>query len=38
MLEVHDGRIHLPDTPGLGYAIPEEKLQRYFVARQVIEQ
>ncbi len=36
-LEVRDGRIELPSTPGLGYAINEEKLQRYFVARQVIE-
>lgn len=35
-LEVRNGRIELPSTPGLGYAINEEKLQRYFVARQVI--
>ena len=35
-LEVRDGRIELPSAPGLGYKINEEKLQRYFVARQVI--
>lgn len=38
LLEVRDGRIELPTTPGLGYAIEENKLQRYLVARQVIEQ
>ncbi|MBI2690314.1 MAG: o-succinylbenzoate synthase [Acidobacteria bacterium] len=37
-VEVRDGLIRLPNQPGLGYAIPEDKLQRYLVARQVIEQ
>jgi O-succinylbenzoate synthase len=36
-LKVRDGRIELPDTPGLGYKIDEDKLQRYQIARQVIE-
>ncbi len=37
LLEVRDGLLHLPQTPGLGYTIHEEKLERYQVARQVIE-
>lgn len=37
MLEVDDGRMQLPTTPGLGYAVNEDKLQRYQVARQVIQ-
>jgi O-succinylbenzoate synthase len=37
-LEVRDGCIPLPQTPGLGYIVDEAKLQRYLVARQVIEQ
>jgi O-succinylbenzoate synthase len=36
-LEVHDGLIKLPETPGLGYTINEDKLERYQIARQVIE-
>jgi O-succinylbenzoate synthase len=35
-IEVRDGRIELPTTPGLGYTINESKLQRYLIARQVI--
>ncbi|MFN0105177.1 MAG: o-succinylbenzoate synthase [Bryobacteraceae bacterium] len=37
-LEVCDGRIALPSTPGLGYTVNEDKLQRYQLARQVVEQ
>ncbi len=36
-LEVRDGLVQLPHQPGLGYRINEEKLQRYAVARQVID-
>lgn len=36
-LVVRDGNIELPQTPGLGYRIDESKLQRYQVARQVID-
>jgi len=36
-IEVRDGLIQLPSTPGLGYRIDEEKLERYQVARQVID-
>lgn len=36
-LEVRAGRIELPSSPGLGYAIRSGKLQRYQVAQQVIE-
>lgn len=35
-LQVRDGLLHLPQTPGLGYSIPEEKLARHFVAREEI--
>jgi O-succinylbenzoate synthase len=33
-IEVKNGVIELPRTPGLGYAVNEEKLKRYQVARQ----
>jgi O-succinylbenzoate synthase len=36
-LEVRDGLLHLPEADGLGYTIHEEKLERYQIARQVIE-
>ena len=36
-IEVRDGLIELPATPGLGYRIDDDKLQRYQIARQVIE-
>ena len=35
-LEVRDGRILLPQTPGLGYVIDQAKLDRYQVARKEI--
>src|SRR5262249_50179856 len=31
-LEVRDGLLHLPDTPGLGYSIDYAKVRRYTVA------
>ena len=37
MLEVRDGLLQLPQHPGLGYRVNEEKLKRYAVARQVID-
>jgi o-succinylbenzoate synthase len=37
-LEVRDGLIAMPETPGLGYFVNPEKLARYQVARQVISQ
>ena len=37
-IEVSDGQIKLPTTPGLGYKINEAKLRKYQIARQVIEQ
>ena len=36
-IEVRNGLIKLPETPGLGYKINEDKMQRYQIARQVIE-
>jgi len=36
-IEVRDGLIELPETPGLGYKVDEDKMQRYQIARQVIE-
>ncbi|HEU0123468.1 MAG TPA: o-succinylbenzoate synthase [Bryobacteraceae bacterium] len=36
-LKVYDGRIAMPERTGLGYDIPEEKLERYRVAHCVIE-
>ncbi len=36
LIEVHGGRIALPTSPGLGYAIDTSKLDRYRVAREVI--
>jgi o-succinylbenzoate synthase len=32
LIEVHHGNIHLPQTPGLGFAIHEDGLRRYTVA------
>jgi O-succinylbenzoate synthase len=32
-IEVKNGMIELPTTPGLGYAVNEKKLQRYQVAQ-----
>ncbi|MEK7404144.1 MAG: o-succinylbenzoate synthase [Acidobacteriota bacterium] len=31
MLEVRDGYLQLPETPGLGYAVDREKIERYAV-------
>ncbi len=36
LLEVSDGRIDLPRSPGLGYAIDASKLERYQIARQEV--
>jgi len=36
-LEVRDGLLHFPAAPGLGYTINEDKLERYKVARMVID-